>query len=412
MKKEGYRLVVSHRRYDHDGAGALANDVAAALQRQMSVKTFMQIRRETLEAAGRTTDAEFEAEARARHDAAQQVLVADADGRRVAWGNLAHAAQVQAGAQPAAHQVVAFVFQPPTAAVRAARIDPLFEALAAGSIVAMMASGAVVSELYEAPTSSLATTKLVTGHAAALAAAHAALCVAMRGNGTVVAHAAIVQVLTDAILENWRTNIQGYTADELASAAISAIELVLVRPITMSTIEDSLVQHFDAFQAVNNAATGGFSERLVASMLRACEPGLQSHLKQTVPNSELVRNARLGAVPFVRFVVEHAELAKAKQVAVAALEITVASLRAEQSRLEARLTEHGRSQQQQQQLQQQGPQQAQRRQQRQQLTRRNEEQRERGRQVVGSPDYTGCNFVLPSGALCGNPGHARIDHPG
>ena len=81
------------------------------------------------------------------------------------------------------------------------------------------------------------------------------------------------------------------------------------------------------------------------------------------------------------------------QAAVAALHVVLAGLRADHARLEMRLRERGMER---------GQQRGQRQQ----------RQRPAQGQVVGSPDYTGCNFRLPGGALCGNPGHARVDHPG
>ncbi len=407
MKKvDGFRLPVTHRAYDADGAAALRNDVDSTVNRLFSCKTLRDVIKDSTTTATRDVDRDIAAEALldaaalATHDAAQQALVVQANTARANWANLAHAAQIAAGQQPPLYVAVPFV--QPARIARDLRIEEVSTTCAADMAITLLCTGASLVELYEQAATALRTTQISSGHRDALRGAEALMRAALYGRTAAQAHTLLIAVVTDTILEFWKTVLQGYTADELAAAGVQAIEALLQKPITLDTAEDTVRQHIDAFVAVNAADMLGFTDRLVSSVLRACEPAFRCHLEQAVLLDELVRQARLGSAPFVRFMSAHAKLARAKTAAdthgrvVAALEVTIAGLRADHARLEAQL----RPQQQQQQQQ---PRQAQ----------RNDAQRERrARQLVGSPGYTGCNFVLPSGALCGNPSHARVDHPG
>jgi hypothetical protein len=330
---------------------------------------------------------------------------------RAVHANLAHAAQIAAGAQPLAHVIVAFV--PPAAALCTQHIDLARDQLIVDLTITTLCTGAALAEIYEPAPTAVAATKIAASHGAALRAIDGAMRAVIQGRTAVQSHAQLISLITAAVLENWRTNIQGYSAAELAKANIVAVEMALQRPILIATVQDSTVVHCNAFAVVNVVGTLGYAERLATSVVRVCEPGLRTHLQQSVPEDELVRQVHLGTASFVHFMASHAKLAQAKSVAdgatraatstVAALEVQVAGLRAEQSRLEQRLQEQAQQREQQQQQQQQ----------QQQGRNRNCDcgQRARCGQVPGSPDYSGCNFCLPGGAHCGNMEHARRDHP-
>ncbi len=416
MKKEGFRLPVLHQPYDPNGAVGLRNDLECAVVKLLPVKSLREAIKDATESCTRTADAEqaaqdaaanaADAAARAGHDVAQQLMTAQANAAGAAWDQLAHAAQVHAGARPPAHVVVVYAPQVPIhlPGARDNRISTLRDALVADQLVLLFSAGASLADLYESSPTALASVKVAKGHGEALRAVEGALCTALHSRTAVQAHPLATTIIVDAILEHWRSTVQGYTADQLASANIAAVESILVRQITLAATHDTVQQHCDAFAAVNGAAIPGFEDRLVSSVMRTCEPSLRSHLNQTVSHDDMVRQAKAGMTAFVRFLVSHSQLALAKCAAdvatrtaassLAALEVLIAGLRADQGRLELRLREQGQGE----------------------RTQRDRggqrQQQQRGRQVVGSPDYTGCNFVLPSGALCGNPGHARIDHPG
>ncbi len=402
MKKEGFRLSVVHRDYDPNTAGALRNDLEATITRLLPAKNLREEIKDATEANGRIVDAELdatEAAANAAHDAAQQTLTDQADAARAAWGMLAHAAQIAAGGQPPLHIVAVFVPPVRQPRVREARINALRDASVADQLITLFGTGASLVEIYETAPNALARTKIEAGHRAAMRAAEAALRTAVRGRTAVQAHPLITVVVVDTVLEYWRVEVQGYTPDQLAAANIAAVEATLLRPITVTAAPDELVQHCDAFGAVNAPGAAGFEERLVTSVMRACEPLLRGHLEQTVPRDELVRQARTGSAAFVRFLVSQAKLAQAKATAqiaantVAALEVQIASLRADHGRMELQLREQGQRGQ-----GQQPPAHAQR-------------GRQQGRQVVGSPAYTGCDVTLPNGRVCGDMGHNRRNHP-
>jgi hypothetical protein len=360
-------------------------------------------------ANGKVADGEAAAAAAATavahmvHNAAQQVLVAAATAAQNHWDQLAHAAQVNAGPRPAPHMVALFVEPAPPAGLREMRIEALRAQPLADFLVTTLNSGATLADLYMKPADALACTKLATGHANVLLAAQPRLLAAIVATPAVQLHSVLMTVLADVVLDFWRATVQGYTAADIEKARISGIEMSLHAPICLATVHNGVQAHWDAFSALNAPNSVGFAERLVTTMVSVCELRLCLHLTQNVLDDTLVEQAKLGATVFVRFVVSQARLATAKGVAavveahpaVAALEVVIAGLRADQARLELCLEERGAERQQ----QRHGQQQQQR------------QQRVRG-QMVGSPDYTGCNFRLPNGALCGDSSHARVDHPG
>jgi hypothetical protein len=269
--------------------------------------------------------------------------------------------------------------------------------------VAGLCTGAAVSDLYEPATSAVSANKVTTSHSIALLATTGALQLAIQGRTAVQAHPAVIDLLTGAILANWRAAIQGYTAAEMAKAGITAVEVTLIKPICAVTVHDNTTAHCDAFAVINTTGAVGFSERLAASIVRVCEPGLRTHLLQNVPDDDMVMQVQKGTASFVRFMASHAKLASAKMSAdsmactaassVAALEVLIAGLRADQSRLELQL--HTRGQDQRDQRDQQ---------------RHSNQRRLRG-QVVGSPDYTGCRKVVAGGRVCGAKDHNAANHP-
>jgi hypothetical protein len=206
-----------------------------------------------------------------------------------------------------------------------------------------------LADLYKPFTSAVAAAKVTVCHSAALRKAEGALHVVVHRRTAAQAHAATIALLSTAVLDNWRINIQGYTAAEMAKAAIVAVEETLQRPIMVVSVHDDTVAHCDAFAVINTAGVVGFAECLTTSVVRACEPGLRMHLCQNVPDDELVRQVQLGTPTFVRFVASHAKLAAEKiaaadsaartHPAVAALEVVVAGLRTDHRRLELQLRE-------------------------------------------------------------------------
>ncbi len=408
MKKEGFRLPTTSRLYDPDGAAAMRDELEAIVVRLLPAKNLRDGMRDAVETNGQFADAELdaaEAVALTAHDVAQQILTDAAIAARAAWGLLAHAAQIQAGPQPALHVVAPFVPPARQLRVREARINVLRDASVVEQIIMLFGTGASIAELYEAAPNNLASIKVANGHRAALLASAVALRAAVQGRSAVQAHPLVAVIIVDTVLEYWRTHIQMYTADQVASADIAAIEATLERSITMAAAPDMLQHHCDAFGAVNVAGAVGFEERLVTSVLRSCEPPLRHHLDQTVPRDELVRQARAGTVLFVRFLVSQVRLAQAKAQAantgstVAALELVIAGLRADHGRLEQQVREQVQHRP--------ATRQHQQRQQRQQ---RQGQQAPTG-QRLGSPAYDGCNFTLPNGAKCGSKDHYARDHP-
>jgi hypothetical protein len=387
----------------------MRNDLCGIMGRIVSIKTLHLAVKAIDHDSGKVADAEAavaSAALRATHDGQQQALVAIADAARAHWQQLAHVAQVAAGLQPPAHVVAPFVPPPST---RDARVDELRAQPLVDYIVTTLTSGAAMVELYDTPGDALASAKLATRHGTALRDAQPRLVAVIRANTTVQLHAALTATLADVVLDFWRTGVQGYTAADLAKAGISATQAVLLRTITMIKVHDDTQAHWDAFAALNPPGAVGFSERIVASVVGVTEPQLKAHLTHTVLDDTLVDQATQGATIFVRYIVSQSKLAAAKaaavdaqvHAAVAGLQLVIAGLQADHGRLELQLRERGRGQQRREQGQQ-----------GQQGQGHGREQRQPRGQVVGSPDYTGCNFRLPGGALCGNPGHARVDHPG
>jgi hypothetical protein len=146
----------------------------------------------------------------AAHKASQQAPVNTVNVACAAWANLAQAAQHTAGAQPPAHVIAAFVQQVP--ALRMLRIDAERDWLVADLVITTLCTGAVQAALYKLLPLTVAAVKLTAGHAAALQAIEGALRAAVQGHTAVQAHPTVINLLTGAILANWHTATQGYTA--------------------------------------------------------------------------------------------------------------------------------------------------------------------------------------------------------
>jgi hypothetical protein len=275
MRKDGFRLSMTHRKYDPNRTTTLHNDVDAILSHLLSVKILHHTFKDSETVATGVIDHAIAAEM-AAHDTAQQALLAMSVVAHAAWNHLAYAAQVAAGAQPPLHVVVVFALVPD---VRQQRIDTLRNQLAVDMIVAGLRTGAAVSDFYELAASVVSANKVTQSHSIALLATTGALQLAIQGCTAAQAHPAVIDLLMGAILANWRAAIQGYTATEMAKAGIMAVEMTLIKPICAMTVHDDTTAHCNAFATINTTDAVGFSKRLAASVVHVCEPGLRTRFR-------------------------------------------------------------------------------------------------------------------------------------
>lgn len=391
MRKEGYRLPSARQDYNADAEATVCNEVSTTVGRLLPIKTYRDMSKECVDTAAAILDMQVLADqddARTRHNARQLELQTAANTVINAWNN--GGAQ---GQQPQPHILEQFVATAPLAADYAARLSILRNETTIACVLSSLSTGLAMKELYEDAPTKTASEKLTAGHIAALQAAAADMHHMTQRLPLTQAYGVLLSLLTKTIVASWKTDVQGYTAAHLASAVVKANQATLATSITIAAAYDGVRAHCDAFAGIYPAESLGYAQLLSESVLKACEPPLLQHLRATVAEQKRTKWASLTVSEFAERIAEQAQLVATRlgpHPQVAALELQIAGLRTEQGRLELRLQE--------------------------QTQRRDQQHRNRGQraprgQVVGSPDYSGCNFRLPGGARCGNLEHVRRDHP-
>ena len=401
MRKEGFRLPSARQDYNADAEATIGNEISASIGRLLPIKTFRDTTKECVDNATTTLDAQVRAEqddARVGHEARQLELTTAANTAINAWNNSG-----SQGQQPPAHLVQDFVAVMPRQTEYAERLHVLQNEATISSVLCILTTGLAMKELYDDVPTKTASEKLAAGHATALRASSVVMSRAIRGLPLTQAYAALLSKLTKSVLSSWKQDVQGYTEAHLASGIVKANKATLAKTVTIAAAYDGVRSYTDAFASIYPPAAQGYAELLADSLLEACEPVLQQHLRSMVAPQKLHKWAGLAAPDFAERIAEQARLAHAKINAdgavreragartVAALELVIAGLRADHGRLEQQVRQQG--------LQQQPP----------------REQRQRPRvplgQVVGSATYSGCNFMLPNGEECKNMKHNRRNHP-
>ncbi len=271
-------------------------------------------------------------------------------------------------------------------------------------MICILTTGLAIKELFEDVPTKTASDKLAASHAAALRANSVAMCRTMQGLPLTQANSALLSELTKGILAYWKRDVQGYTAAHLAWAVVKANKATLAKTIMMAAAYDGVRAHSDAFASIYPPNAQGYAELLAESILNSSESVLQRHLRTKIASQKLEKWAGLVASDFAERIAEQAQLAEATITAdattrtasqtVAAMELVIAGLRADHSRLEQQVRQQGQQQQ---------PRPAQRQSQGQRAS--------TGSQVLGTPTYSGCRFVLANGQKCGSKDHYERNHP-
>jgi hypothetical protein len=413
--KEAFLLPLTSRPYDANKRVFITNEMSVIAMRILPLKTFKDLLKDA-DDEGKTAFSLYLA-AEAHADADSHMLEegqkeAMANTRLNAWNGLTVQEQ-QGHIAPVAYTRVQFVAHIPSADEVAARTAVLRHGFLSEHLVHIFSTPAALGQLYAAPDSDNAATRLTAGHTAALLASKPMLMVALQKSAKIEAHSGAIAVLVLTIFDFWATVVQKNNADKLASAKIAANQAILARMIMAAAVQDLATDHCEAFEIIHQRNMAGFADLLAASVLMALEPAMQEHVKAKVGQEKMIKWARLSQADFVRKLTEQASLFQATQPtrsavavtgpALAVLQVEVATLRVENKRLV------DCQQQQQQQRTRLPP--AIKQQQQQPPPQQSQQQHKALSHPPGHPQYTGCAVRDANGQRCGAMDHGWRDHP-
>jgi hypothetical protein len=420
--KEAFLLPLTSRPYNANKRVFMTNELNVIATRLVPIKIFKELHKDADEEAKSAFQMALAAEAHVDadvHVARELHLKTVANTLLNTWNSLTRAEQ-QNKTPPDAFVPTAFTARVPKADEVAVRTGALRHGYLAGHLIHVFSTPTALSQVYSAPESDNTAMRLTTGHLAALQAAKPKITMALEKTAKIESYSAVVAVLVETVFDFWLKTIQKIDSDKLASAKITANQEIVGRTIKAVTALDQLTDHCEAFEKTHGRGTDGFADLLALSVLTALESALQEHVKAKVGQEKMTKWARLAQDTFVRKVTEQARLflatqpariaAAATAPALAALQVEIAALRAENKQLA--------NQQQRQQVR--PPPAVQQQQQQQQQARpppAAQQQQPPQRQLrapshpPGHPQYTGCAVRDASGRRCGAMDHGWKDHP-
>jgi hypothetical protein len=412
--KEAFLLPLTSRPYDANKRVFMTNELNIIATRLVPIKIFKELHKDADDEAKSAFTLALAAEAHADADAHMLEEVrkeAAANARLNVWNGLGQGEQAAALGHgqiaPVAYVRVNYQARVAPADEIVARTGALRQGFLAGHLIHVFSTPAALSQLYLAPESDNAATRLSTGHLAALQAAKPKITTALEKTAKIESYSAVVAVVVETVFDFWLRTIQKIDSDKLASAKVTANQEIVARTIKAVTALDQLTDHCEAFEKTHRRDADGFADLLALSVQAALESALQEHVKAKVGQEKVTKWARLAQDVFVRKVAEQARLflatqpartaAAATAPALAALQVEIATLRVENKRLaDQQRLQQTRSPPATQQQPQQQPQQ--------------QRQLRAPSHPPGHPQYTGCAVRDSNGRRCGAMDHGWKDH--